>query len=147
VAAERGFRVVMGSRALLHHRVSSLPRGVYLAKSLRRLSDRMFAILDRLGHDIVAWDEEALVHLPDPNFYYGRRLSPKTLRLTSALFAWGPENEALFRGYPGYHGTPIYVTGNPRTDMMRPELRGYYAEEIEQIHKRHDRLCWYTNFG
>jgi surface carbohydrate biosynthesis protein len=148
VAAERGFRVVMGSRALLHHRVSSIPRGVYLAKSLRRLSDRMFAILDRLGHDIVAWDEEALVHLPDPNFYYGRRLSPRTLRLTSALFAWGPENEALFRGYPGYDGTPIYVTGNPRTDMMRRELRGYYAEEIEQIHKRYDRFVLVnTNFG
>ena len=148
VAAERGFPVVMGSRALVHHRVSSIPRGVYLAKSLRRLSDKMFGILDKLGHDIVAWDEEALVRLRDANFYYGRRLSPKTLRLTSALFAWGPENEALFRGYPGYDGTPIYVTGNPRTDMMRPELRGYYAEEIEQIHKRYDRFVLVnTNFG
>jgi surface carbohydrate biosynthesis protein len=148
VAAERGFPVVMGSRALLHHRVSSISRGVYLAKSLRRLSDRMFGILDKLGHDIVAWDEEALVHLRDANFYYGRRLSPVTLRLTSALFAWGPENEALFRGYPGFDGTPIYVTGNPRTDMMRPELRGYYGEEIEQIHKRYDRFVLVnTNFG
>jgi surface carbohydrate biosynthesis protein len=134
--------VVMGSRALVHHRVSSIPRGVYLAKSLRRLSKMMFRILDELGHDIVAWDEEALVHLPDANFYYGRRLSPDTLRLTSALFAWGPENEALFRDYPGYDGTPIYVTG------MRPELRGYYAEEIEQIHKRFDRFVLVnTNFG
>jgi surface carbohydrate biosynthesis protein len=148
VAAERGFPVVVGSRALVHHRVSSIPRGIYLAKSLRRLSENMFGILEKLGHDIVAWDEEALVHLPDPNFYYGRRLSRKTLGLTSALFAWGPENEALFRGYPGYDGTPIYVTGNPRTDMMRPELRGYYAEEIEQIHKRYDRFVLVnTNFG
>jgi len=147
VAAERGFPVVMGSRALVHHRVSSIPRGVYLAKSLRRLSDKMFGILDKLGHDIVAWDEEALVHL-NPDFYYGRRLSPKTLQLTSALFAWGDENEALFRGFPGYQATPIYVTGNPRTDMMRPELRGYYAEEIEQIHKRYDRFVLVnTNFG
>ena len=147
VAAERGFPVVMGSRALVHHRVSSIPRGVYLAKSLRRLSEKMFGILDRLGHDIVAWDEEALVRL-NPDFYYGRRLSPETLRLTSALFAWGPENEALFRGYPGHDGTPIYVTGNPRTDMMRPELRGYFTEEIEQIQKRYDRFVLVnTNFG
>jgi surface carbohydrate biosynthesis protein len=148
IAAERGFRVVIGSRALLHYRVSSISRGVYLAKSLRRLSDRMFAILDQLGHDIVAWDEEALVHLPDPHFYYRRRLSPNTLRLTSALFAWGAENEALFRGYPEYDGTPIYPTGNPRTDMMRPELRRYYTEEIEQIRKRCDRFVLInTNFG
>ena len=149
MAAERGFPVVMGSRAPLHFRVSSIPRGVYLAKSLRRLSDKMFAILDLLGHDIVAWDEEALVQLRDAgSYYYGRRLSPKTMRLTAALFAWGPENEALFRGYPDYDGTPIYVTGNPRTDMMRPELRGYYAEDIERIRKRYDRFVLVnTNFG
>jgi surface carbohydrate biosynthesis protein len=148
LAAERGFPVVMGSRALVHHLVSSSPRGVYLAKSLRRLSDKMFGILDLLGHDIVAWDEEALVQLRDPNFYYRRRLSPRTLRLTAALFAWGAENEALFRGYPGYDGTPIYLTGNPRSDMMRPELRGYYAEDIERIHKRYDRFVLVnTNFG
>jgi hypothetical protein len=31
---------------------------------------------------------------------------------------------------------------------MRPELRGYYAEEIEQIHKRYDRFVLVnTNFG
>jgi surface carbohydrate biosynthesis protein len=147
VAAERGFPVVIGSRALLHHRVGAIPRGVYLAKSLRRLSERMFGILAKLGHDIVAWDEEALVRL-SPDYYYQRRLSPKTVRLTSALFAWGPDNEALFRSYPGYDGTPIYVTGNPRTDLMRPELRGYYAEDIEQIHKRYDRFVLVnTNFG
>ena len=148
VAAERGFPVVMGSRALVHYRVSSIPRGVYLAKSLRRLSEKMFSILDNLGHDIVAWDEEALVRYPDVSYYYGRRLSPKTMRLTTALFAWGPENKALFRNYPGYDGTPIYVTGNPRTDMMRPELRGYYAEEIERIHERYHRFVLVnTNFG
>jgi surface carbohydrate biosynthesis protein len=147
LAAERGFPVVMGSRAFVHYRVGSIPRGVYLAKSLRRLSDKMFDILDHLGHDIVAWDEEALVHYPD-RIYYEKRLSPKTLALTTALFAWGPENEALFRGYPAYDGTPIYVTGNPRTDMMRSELRGYFAEEIEDIHKRYDRFVLVnTNFG
>ena len=32
--------------------------------------------------------------------------------------------------------------------MMRPELRGYYAEEIEQIHKRYDKFVLVnTNFG
>jgi hypothetical protein len=27
-------------------------------------SDLMFQIMRKLGHEIVAWDEEALVHLP-----------------------------------------------------------------------------------
>ena len=37
VAAERGFPVVLGSRAFIHHQIASFPRGVYLAKSMRSL--------------------------------------------------------------------------------------------------------------
>ena len=44
VAAERGFPVIMGSRAYIHFKVASLPRGVYLAKSMRKLSIRMFSM-------------------------------------------------------------------------------------------------------
>lgn len=65
VAAERGFPVIMGSRAFTHFQVASAPRGVYLAKSMRSLSSSMFRILRKLGHEIVAWEEEALVH-PSP---------------------------------------------------------------------------------
>ena len=61
VAAERGYSVVLGSRAIVHFAIGSLPRGIYLAKSMRSLSDAMFRLTRALGHEIVAWDEEALV--------------------------------------------------------------------------------------
>jgi hypothetical protein len=38
--------------------------GIYLSKSMTAASDLMFQIMRKLGHEIVAWDEEALVHLP-----------------------------------------------------------------------------------
>ena len=75
IAAESGFPVIIGSRAFLHFQVDSIPRGVYLAKSMRSLSIRMFDILRKLGHEIVAWEEEALLREPDPQ-YYRQRLSP-----------------------------------------------------------------------
>ena len=50
VAAERGFPVIIGSRAFVHYKMSALPRSIYLAKSMRKLSIRMFAILRQLGH-------------------------------------------------------------------------------------------------
>ncbi|HDJ28283.1 MAG TPA: hypothetical protein ENF28_03435, partial [Proteobacteria bacterium] len=76
-AAERGFPVIIGSRAFIHFQVGSLSRGVYLAKSMRTLSIRMFTILRDLGHEIVGWDEEGLVRWPDDE-YYRWRLSPVT---------------------------------------------------------------------
>lgn len=147
LAASRGFPVIIGSRAFVHYRIASLPRGIYLAKSMRSLSVRMFRILRRLGHEIVAWDEEGLIRLPDEH-YYRQRLSATAFRQISHLFAWGPDNERVLRSFPHYHGAPIHVTGNPRVDLLRPELLEYYRPEAEAIRERYgDFVLVNTNFG
>jgi surface carbohydrate biosynthesis protein len=93
----------------------------------------MFQIIHRLGHNIVSWDEEALVHLP-PEMYFSRRLSPLTMKHISNLFAWGEDNAELWRQYPEFPaGLPIHITGNPRNDMLRPEMRAFYKSDVEEI--------------
>jgi len=147
VAAERGFPVVLGSRAFVHYKVDSIPRGVYLAKSMRRLSNRMFRILRQLGHEIVAWDEEGLVRFAGDE-YYQRRLSPEAVGAVSHLMVWGEDNAEALRRYPAYHGAPIHVTGNPRIDLMRPELRGFYREDAQRLRDHYgDFILINTNFG
>jgi surface carbohydrate biosynthesis protein len=147
VAAERGFPVIMGSRAFVHFKVDSIQRGVYLAKSMRTLSIRMFDILRKLGHEIVAWDEEGLLREPDAD-YYRWRLSPLTMRQVSHLVAWGPDDARVLDAYPDYHGVPIHIAGNPRVDLMRPELKGYYKYQVEDIRKRFgDFVLVNTNFS
>jgi surface carbohydrate biosynthesis protein len=147
IAAEQGFPVFIGSRAFLHFRVDTVPRGVYLAKSMRKLSIRMFGILKKLGHEIVAWDEEVLLREADSE-YYRWRLSPVTMREISHLIAWGPDDAKAFRNYPGYHGAPIHIVGNSRIDLMRPELREFYRPEVDAIHKRFGEFVLVnTNFN
>ena len=148
VAAERGFPVIIGSRGYVHYRMASFPRGLYLAKSMRRLSNRMFGIIRSLGHEIVAWDEEALVH-PPAEIYFPLRLSPVTVRLVSHLICWGQENADLVRQYPELpKTTPIHVVGNPRGDMLRPELRGYFDGEVQALKKRYGEFILVnTNFS
>ena len=147
VAAERGFPVILGSRAFVHYRVAAIPRGVYLAKSMRKLSNRMFSILRKLGHEIVAWDEEGLVRFVGEE-YYRRRLSPKAIRDVAHLMVWGEDNANALRAYPAYHGAPIHITGNPRVDLMRPELRDFYRPDADSIREKYgDFLLINTNFG
>jgi surface carbohydrate biosynthesis protein len=147
VAVERGFPVVLGSRAFVHHAMASFPRGVYLAKSMRKMSDRMFDIIPKLGHDIVAWDEEGLVRFPD-RFYYQRRLSARALANVKLLMAWGEDDARALRDFEGHPGCPIHVTGNPRVDLMRPELRGFFDAEAANLRARHgDFMLVNTNFS
>ena len=64
IAAKRGFSVVIGSHREIDFRIASFPRSIYLNKSFTIRNLKMFRIMHKLRHEIVTWDEEALVHLP-----------------------------------------------------------------------------------
>ena len=49
------------------------------------------------------------------------------------LTTWGEDNARAFRAFRGYGKTPIRTTGNPRIDLLRPELREYYRPEANAI--------------
>mgnify|MGYP001813260686 CR=1 FL=1 len=133
IAVQHGFAVIIGSHREIDFRIPSFPRSLYLNKSMTERNLKMFRIMEKIGHEILTWDEEALVHLPAET-YYSRRLSPTAIRYNSHLFAWGEDNAELWRQYPDLPaGMPIHVTGNPRSDMLRPELRSFYDSEAEKI--------------
>ena len=147
VAAERGLPVVLGSRTYINFAMPDLPRGLFLAKSLRSISKRMLNIIRGLGHDIVAWDEESLVRYRSPE-YYAWRYSKDTFEVVDHLFAWGADDAEFFVDYPEYSGAPLHVTGNPRIDLLRPEVRGYFAPEVDALRNRYgDFILVNTNFS
>jgi surface carbohydrate biosynthesis protein len=148
VAAKRGFSSVIGHRREMHFHIPSFPRSIYLSKSTTNASKKVFKNLERLHAKIVVWDEEALVALP-PKLYYRHRLSPLTIGYVSHLFAWGEENAELWQQYPNLPGgIPIHITGNPRGDLLRPELRGYYENDVNELRKAYgDFILVNTNFN
>ncbi|MCP4341463.1 MAG: hypothetical protein GY799_21915 [Desulfobulbaceae bacterium] len=146
-AAERGFSSIVGSRYNIHLKIASLPRGIYLGKDIRGSSLKIFRIMVDLGFQIVALDEEALLTHP-PAQYYQNRLSSEALRRVLATFAWGKKNAGLFRGFPGWGDVPIYETGNPRFDLLRPELRDFFMTERDRLRDQYGNFILVnTNFG
>jgi surface carbohydrate biosynthesis protein len=148
IAARRGFTSIIGSHRIVDFRIASFPRSLYLNKSFTIMNLKMFKIMHKLGHQIVTWDEEALVHLPD-EMYYSRRLSPLSLQYVSHLFAWGEDNAELWRRYPEMpKDIPIHVTGNPRGDLLRPEMQVFYKEDAAEIRRTYGNFILInTNFN
>ena len=148
VATERGFASVIGSRREMEFNIDMFPRSIYLSKSMTIRSLLFFRVASKFGHEIVTWDEEALVHLP-PETYFSRRLNPKSIRYVSHLFAWGPDNAELWRQYDHLpDDIPIHITGNPRSDMLRPELRSFYEGEVKKLRNKYgDFILINTNFN
>jgi len=148
IAARRGFACIIGSRLEIDFRIASFPRSIYLSKSMTARSLKMFRIMRKLGHEIAVWDEEALVHM-QPDTYFTRRLSAEAIQYVSHLFAWGQENAELWRQYPDLPQTiPIHITGNPRGDLLRPELHPYFGSEAATLRERYgDFILVNTNFS
>ena len=148
IAARRGLPSIIGSKREVEARIADFPRGIYLAKSMLHGHSKFLKIARKLGHEIAAWDEDALGHLP-PEIYFSRRLSPVSIGCLSHLFAWGEDNAELWRQYPELPpGLPIHVTGNPRNDLLRPEIQPYYKKEVGKIQERYgDFILINTNFN
>ena len=148
IAARRGLTSIMGPKRELESRIASFPRSVYIAKSMVLGNSEFLRLAVEMGHTNVAWDEEALVHLPAET-YFSRRLSPDALAHVSHLFAWGEDNAELWRSYPELSaGMPIHITGNPRNDLLRPEIRTFYEKEVNEIRSTFgDFILINTNFN
>jgi surface carbohydrate biosynthesis protein len=148
VAAERGFSSIIGSRREMEFNIDAFPRSIYLSKSMTIRSLLFFRVAKKFGHEIITWDEEALVHLPAET-YFSRRLDTRSIRYVSHLFAWGQDNADLWRQYAHLpDNIPIHITGNPRSDMLRPELRAFYEKEVNQIRRKYgDFILINTNFN
>lgn len=149
---ERGFRVLLGDQNVLLRNAGRLPVGLYVDKSVARRKVRTFGRLLRLGFLPVAWCEEGLVYR-DRDAYLDERIAPVAFDIARRFFAWGEVQAAdvatkvsarCARGATD----KISVTGNPRFDLLRPELRGMYDTEAEALRRRYGRFVLInTNFG
>jgi surface carbohydrate biosynthesis protein len=148
IAARRGFPSVIGPIREIEFHIVSFPGSIYLSKSMLSGRVEIFKAMRQLGLEIVTLDEEALVHLP-AEIYYSRRLSPEAMTYVPRLFAWGQDNAELWRQYSHLPaGAKIHITGNPRNDMLRPEIRGFYEKEVNALHKKYgDFILVNTNFN
>jgi surface carbohydrate biosynthesis protein len=136
IAARRGFTAIIGPKTEMEARIAFFPRSIYIAKSMVQGNSKFLRIAREVGHVNVAWDEEALVHLPAET-YYSRRFSAIALANISHLFAWGQDNAELWRQYPQLPASvSIHATGNPRSDLLRSEIRAYYQKDVNKIRRR-----------
>ncbi len=146
LAAERGWRVTIGKRSTVHDNLHRFPRSIYFSKGLRSGNRSVFRLLTDLGHSIVALDEEGLVNATDEMILM--KIDPEVLRRLRAAFAWGENDARIYRIAAEPVGTPVIVTGNPRVDMLRPDLADYFAPEAAEIRRRFGRFVLFnTNFA
>jgi surface carbohydrate biosynthesis protein len=135
IAVERGWTVIVGSKALINRSIWRFPPSVYLCQTLTHKRRTMLRLLHWLGHVSFGWDEEGLVYF-DRDVYLMRRVSSDTLAFLQRVFTWGLQSAEDVNHRAREQGIVALPLGNPRMDMVRNELHGLYATEIAGIKAR-----------
>ena len=144
LALGAGWRVITGSKALINRNIWRIPRGVYLMQTMTHKRLYMARLLKALNFKIIGWDEEGLVYL-DKGLYLSRRISSETSLYIDQVFTWGRQGREDIAERCSSPVTPI---GNPRFDMLRPEVRGVYGAQVDKIRINHgDFILVNTNFS
>jgi surface carbohydrate biosynthesis protein len=146
-AANHGMKITLGNKALLNLRIGSLEPGVYLSHNFNAGRDRIISIAKQLGHQVVAWDEEGLVWVNE-EIYRNRRANQKALRSLETIFLWGGEQARALCPMTDHLPLTTIVSGNPRADLLRPELRALFRKRKDEIKAEFgDFILVNSNFG
>ena len=146
-AVRQGFNVVLGEQQELKRKLQYLPRGVMLEKGITPHQAEDMRRSRALGNRLVAWCEEGLVYR-NRDAYLRDRIYLPGMDMVDRFFAWGDRQaEDVLSKATGATGK-LVRSGNPRFDLLRPELRELFRAEVENIRARHGRYVLVaTNFG
>lgn len=144
-AKERGWNVIVGGMAAVKKAVPHLPPFVYFAKSARSTNAKLFGRLKQLGHEVVVLDEESLVRHDNIFLMKHERDALKNVDL---LLTWGEDSREMWLRSGMADDLRTEAVGNPRIDMLTPQLRAYHQENIDSIQSRYgDFVLFNSNFA
>src|SRR5215470_5410507 len=145
-AVRGGFEVVIGWKRLMTKNLRFMPPGIVLFKTLTVNDATAMQKARSAGHRIAVIDEEipGLVATKQKL----RWVTEESVAASDLIFAVGEEhNQALSQFFPRY-ANKSRVVGNPRWDLLRPELRSSHAEEVAAIRAKYAPfILLNTNFG
>jgi surface carbohydrate biosynthesis protein len=145
-ALERGYEVVLGQKWLIERNLRAMQPGIYLSKTLTQRDAKFSARAGSIGYFVTAIDEEMPGLVVSRNEL--RWVSQAGVDSSNLIFVAGNNNaEALRARFPDA-ADKVLAIGNPRLDLLRPQLRPLYRAEAERLRAKYGRFILInTNLG
>lgn len=144
VAAERGWATIMGYKGYVRNHLPPM-RGVAIEINMH--NESRFEHYSQEGWRVSAWDEEGLIYLNGEE-YCRRRVDAAAIKKLDCVFLWGQNQQDDLARYTTGAQNKWVLSGNPRADLLRPDLRQFYAADVARITRAHGPFILInTNFG
>jgi len=129
----RGNQVVIGPALEIKETLDHSQPNVYITKDPGDGNLHFFDQLRSAGIVVCGLDTEGAVYESMEKLAHNKK---NMLNHMDALFTWGEKPANAVRQHYN-NKTNIYVTGNPRFDLLQPELRHIYKERSESLNNKY----------
>ena len=137
--AKRGYDVFLGEKNKVNSSATESRGGAYFAKSGSKVDGPFFKVLKELDFKIVVLDEEAIVH-QDEVAHLKSRFNYETIKMVEFFFSWGMYDQAVaLSAFPEFENK-FKITGNPRVDLLREDLREYFNTPANDLRDKHGQF-------
>ena len=146
-AVDRGWLVILGDYKKIRNYALEQARGVHVEISIPERKAHLQRQLKDHGHCVVNLCEESVIYANGFD-YCLRKVGGNALAATDLVFAPGDVNASHIKERFPEHADRIKVTGHPRFDVLRPELRSVFEEGARSITRKYPNyILANTNFG
>lgn len=145
-AVKNGMEVIIGQKWLMQQNMAALPPGAFLFKTMSPRDFNNMLNAAEFDHGIFAIDEE----MPGLGEGCGnlRWVHEPAVDKCDAIFLPGIAHFEAMQNRFSSHKDKLHLTGNPRWDLLRSELRGVYAKDAEVLRERYKSFVLVnTNVG
>lgn len=143
-ACESGLTPYIGYKTAFRSNLPQLNPGVYLAHNARQKSQFNREIA-QLGNQVFVLDEEALVRQSDEIFF--KKHPDDAFESVHQVLCWGDDDAEMWLRSDFKMSCGRTVVGNPRMDLMRPEVSAFYEDKVAELRNAYgDYVLLNTNF-
>jgi surface carbohydrate biosynthesis protein len=146
MAVERGMEVVLGQKWLMEANIAAMPRGMWIFKTLTRRDGMQMKKAKAAGHLVASLDEEVAAFGEGSGGLQG--VSEEAAVACDQIYCLGAAyRDSVVKKWPALRDK-LELTGNPRWDFLRPELRSLYIAQARDYNARFGRIILInTNAG
>ena len=131
---KKGFRVIVGYQWELTTNRDCLPTGIFFFKGMNKIHTKPMTKVRQFGHIVVAMEEELLdIGMKPPEHFDYRDRFDTDANACDLFFASNEFEMGFVKQLKP--DLDVRLTGNPRTDCLRPELISIYDSAREEISK------------
>ncbi|MCF8296755.1 MAG: hypothetical protein K9J13_04345 [Saprospiraceae bacterium] len=128
-----GFDIVIGARGAIQRELNYGKGGLLIYKSISSVLFDKFEKYRKNGTKIIIVDEEGTVFFSNEEETVKSRVPSESFKYLDDFYVSGERIKELITNY--YEHTKelsIYVTGNPRFDLLKPKYRELYEDIIKE---------------